>query len=49
MRFGVNCYGHKPKVTDQKLQYMEDAQTHQDRQFEKKVTPFNEVIIHFYD
>ena len=40
-RFGVNCYGHKPKMTPEERELMDEQQiyplTPEERRFEKKV------------
>ena len=48
VRFGVNCYGHKPKASDRELKYMRDLDTipttHKDRKFERRVRHYRRKI-----
>jgi len=46
--FGANCYGHKPKITPEERDIMDDDQNYplspQERRFEKKVKKFRKQL-----
>ena len=46
--FGVNCYGHKPKITSEERTLMDERQTYprspEEYQFEKKVEKYRENL-----
>jgi len=46
--FGVNCYGHKPKITPEEREIMDNSQIYplspQERRFEKKVKNFRKQL-----
>jgi len=47
-RFGVNCYGHKPKASQKELDYMEDTTVfplnERDRKFERRVDHYRRKL-----
>ena len=48
VRFGVNCFGNKPKASEKELKYMKDTEiiptSYKDKQFEKKVDYYKKNI-----
>jgi len=48
VKFGINCYGYKPKMTQQEHKIMENAsifpKTKQERNFEKKINQYRQKL-----
>ena len=50
VRFGVNCFGHKPKITDEEKKLMETSNpyplTAEEREMEARVKHYKKYLIY---